>query len=483
MLKIKYPKLSLQKAREELKKDFEQISQTDKTLVKYQRMRTKQLSKLDAQSKGYAVYKKDFSTGNKNLDDYLKDELKLFRELFEEIAGLLDELFTSVENINSADNKDFNSLNNQRNRARSVAEVAKYTYDKLNINTETTLFKEFLAAVKKIESGNNESISDEIKNVGRLMFRLVQEGVYELVAMASVVGTIVQSRVLTRQELQKMFKEQKIQHTGPAGNKAGSELGTTDFTFLYGKMRIGVDVKADREIYKKEYSEKNALYNIIESVLSNSMPHGLVKMTHSDTKGFMDMYAYVLTNMLTMKTIANKGLGVPNAKPYSETRLRNFAMIPLQQVAMISGTAKFIDEYLALFDNNLRKQLLILMGDRIMFISEFIREIQKKMYEVLDMRKYDSVGFVDLPTLKLDNNVKITALEAGLPETLLANMISDKIQLQRDLLNTSKQPQGTGSLYPELFTGLKSQMAEIAEQVLGKKFKLTMKFTFNQFKK
>jgi hypothetical protein len=147
-------------------------------------------------------------------------------------------------------------------------------------------------------------------------------------------------------------------------------------------------------------------------------------------------------------------------------------MQPIQRVAMISATGKFIETYLDTFDNDLRSQLIVLMGDRVLFLSDFIDEIKKKMYQAIG-GKYYVLGSVDIGSLK-----------NAIPASLVEDMVQNKIKRQDIIFAKGVDLEsGTGGIYPKLFSGsLKTRMKKITENVLGRNFQVSLRFKFNRLK-
>jgi hypothetical protein len=241
-------------------------------------------------------------------------------------------------------------------------------------------------------------------------------------------------------------------------------------------MKVGIDIKANREIYGKSVSKKNYIFDTISQLMSDSMPYGVVKTGGLLDPSYIDRYAYVLTNMLTMDTIRMGGIEVPNAAPVNQLEMYTEMLVPMQKIAMVAATANFIDEYLAIFKTDLRDQFIILMGDNILFLTEFISAVANKISELagFDM-KYDSLGFVDFPSIdkKLDTNLPSMKEKVekeyskGVASFGFVKAMVDAKTNAKDLI---LQPGmgNTGSIYPRLFKDLSSEMRVITNEVLGK---------------
>jgi hypothetical protein len=250
------------------------------------------------------------------------------------------------------------------------------------------------------------------------------------------------------------------------GAKNKDSLGTTDLIFDFGSIKVGFDIKASREMYSKSTNKSGYIFNTIKNALSEQMPRGIVKGGTSIGGDYVERFAYVLTTMLTLTAIKKSGIKVPNAAPINSSEMYNEMYLPIQRVALVTAAAHFIDEYLYLFKTDLRSQIVILMGDNVMFLTEFIDHVAGKIYAVMIGAKYDNIGYIDFPTIQAEVDKQYKS--GLLPKGVVKKMVDDKVSLQNKLLSPGGGAD-SGTIYPRLFSQLSPQMNAITNKVLGKR--------------
>ena len=150
-------------------------------------------------------------------------------------------------------------------------------------------------------------------------------------------------------------------------------------------------------------------------------------------------------------------------------------MNSLQSVALLTSTVYFIDNYIkqVLSQSTEHDQIIVLLGDNMMFLSEMIEGVHNMMSTYGDdLKKYNSLGLV-----YMDSTDDISAYMEKTPK--FEEMLTRKSRL----ITTYNRNNKTTDWYPDLFQRTKSKMQDITEQVLGQSFTVRLMFTFDRFKK
>ena len=143
-------------------------------------------------------------------------------------------------------------------------------------------------------------------------------------------------------------------------------------------------------------------------------------------------------------------------------------MNPIQQIAMLSSIAKFITQYVHTFTNNTRDQIIVLMGDEVLFLTEFLDKIKDIATSIVLGGDYNQAGHATIPKL----NKKTHGLKS-----FVAELSRNKVKLQNKILTEGTK---STSIYPELFNNLQEEMKRITDKVLGKEYTIRLQFKFDK---
>ena len=452
----------------------------DPFVQSYLETREDTLSIDDALKRGFdvaekAINKQKGSNKQSAKTQYIQEKLKGYKDMFKMISEYLDTLFKIIEKFpESNPSKHKNFLKTMRGKAKAISESANKNYVKKAPNS----FRDMLKLMRDIEDGKVDTLAKASTDLVSKMFRAVNETMYELVVLAASMEALFKTENVTVEMIGEALKNGKVTWVGPAGMSAKNKdsLGTTDLIFNFGDIKIGFDVKASREVYSKSTNKSGYVFNTIKNALSEQMPRGIVKGGSSIGGDYIEKFAYVLTTMLTMSAIKKSGIEVPNAAPINSAEMYSEMYLPIQRVALVTAAAHFIDEYLYLFKTDLRSQIVILMGDNVMFLTEFIDHVASKIYSVMTGGNYDNIGFVDFPSIQAQVDKEYS--KGFLPKGLVKKMVDDKVDLQRSLFSPGGGAD-SGTIYPRLFSQLTPQMNAITNKVLGKRWMLRFQFKFN----
>ena len=336
----------------------------------------------DDEFKKYMENEKDKIVGmtkKEQKSKYIKDRIKKYRKLFSDINKFLEATMEYYQSLAQNDDTKtlLKNLQNYKNAAQAIAS-RKLTHYGIKEPSDTML--EIVKMLKTIADGDAKNY----RQVGgkkfiRKLFNALNETVLELITVAALNG----ATSIVGNADNKNF----IEWVGGLGGKG--EEGTTDFIFNLGKLKIGFDFKANREVYTKNYSPKFGIINYVAEAL-------ITKAAIPGGEEITNLYAYAMTNMYVMNAIDKLAIEIPKAQKVDEGFLKRDIQISLQRLALVSSTVHFIKTYIEFFNNELRDQIVIVLSERVFFLSEFMDRVAQLLenYQGGEM-KYDSLGFVN----------------------------------------------------------------------------------------
>jgi hypothetical protein len=166
------------------------------------------------------------------------------------------------------------------------------------------------------------------------------------------------------------------------GKENKSKIGTTDFVFKVATLKIGYDIKASRTLYTKNFSAQGAFFDIIRSVIDKSPELEIFKNSSLKDKNFLNELAYSLVNAAALRAAELDGEGNNNGLPLSsegkDEKTKKDVHSTLQKIALTGALVRFLDEYMSSYHNEIRSQIIILLGDNVIFLSEFLGFLKEK---------------------------------------------------------------------------------------------------------
>lgn len=376
----------------------------DKLASEYINQRSTDFSLADAES-AFGIAKSEITKGlvkdkdgnptNPALLSYVQKRLDILQQLFGDIGALLDDVYKALQSINT--NKSVKLLNTMKNKAKKLANTkATSKVSKKNAPSMQALLK----IIRNIANGNITRLKDLGDNLPRKMLQAMSEMAYELVVAAAMAHSLILTKSNSEKVIIEALKKGDFEWTGSEGT-ANKSLGTTDFIFKIGTLKIGFDVKANQEEYTHNIRRNDAMIKLINESLTSSMPKGMVKVSAPGAGNYAELFGYALVNMLTMTAISGSGIEVPNAAQVNISKMKQEIFLPIQKLAVTLGVAEFVDNYLALFDTERRKQVVVLLGDNIIFLTEFMAKINKLVISMLSGNiSYGDVGDIRLPSIE-----------------------------------------------------------------------------------
>lgn len=449
-------------------------------------------SKFNYVKKELLARSKGDSSTESEVQKYIKDKLSVLQGFFLELSNFLDSIYDVLNQLGTDNPNNYNMptlLNTMRKKARKVSSSA----DKIVIHRSTDKkMKIVLQMIRDIEQGKIEKLGDLGNNFHSKMFNAINESMYEYIGAAVAAALLIKGQKASAALVNDMIKSGGLEFTGQAGQQAGNqeELATTDFIIKLGTINVGYDVKANRETYTHNYGgKKHNIVKILSNALGDGLQYGAIPAgTKVDQKSYLNIFAYSFVNMLAMDAINRGGIDVPNSEKVNQAKMYEDLFVPIQRIILVSAVAQFLDNYLGTFSNNKRDQIIILLGDNIIFLSEFLKEIEKMIFTLISTGKYDSLGYVEISDIRSEIK-KVTK------KTSLMSLVEDLSNQKTDWILKKKSTlfinaggagtSGTGSWYPLIFSdaGIKSKMRDIAEAALGKNIRIRLAFNFQRLTK
>lgn len=200
---------------------------------------------------------------------------------------------------------------------------------------------------------------------------------------------------------------------------------TTDVTVKVVDMNIGIDVKSNKALYKKSTQKEGYGYEILSSIflgkggfseLGKTAPNGTVMkkfgniLSNPDPE-FLKKITYLLVNSTVFQAEGVKIKAV------------NEAQQGLRTILIIGGLIDFIVTYIARATGESRQQILLVVGDQIIFTTDFV-EHMVKMIESINPDNLKNIYGINYRILD-------EGAENKVPEGLKKKMLKEKLKLVR----------------------------------------------------
>lgn len=168
----------------------------------------------------------------------------------------------------------------------------------------------------------------------------------------------------TEEGLQKIIDGKKqnvtMQLTGDMGT---NKVGVSDLALDLGELVVGVDVKSSAKLYTKSTQKGGYGYELTSQIL---LGEGGITQFFGNLGGqdpeLLKKIAYILVNMAIFEKV--EGLKDPGKKEEGYRAMRS--------IVMMAAIVDFMKSYIKKFDNMYRKQILIMAGDQVYFLTELI---------------------------------------------------------------------------------------------------------------
>jgi hypothetical protein len=139
---------------------------------------------------------------------------------------------------------------------------------------------------------------------------------------------------------------------------------TTDVITKMGTMKIGVDVKSGSHLYSKSTQSVGSQYKLIANILlDNTQFKEFFGNLNTSDPDLLKEIAYILVNMTVFQ---QADVGLEQSENIVEIEKG------LKFLTMLTGIMDFLMEYVKTFDNIYRKQILIIAGKDVFFLTDLI---------------------------------------------------------------------------------------------------------------
>lgn len=202
----------------------------------------------------------------------------------------------------------------------------------------------------------------------------------------------------TEDGLQKIVKNKEqnvtMQLTGDMGT---SKVGVTDLVLMLGDMNVGVDVKSSAKLYTKSTQGSGYGYELTAQILlgEGGLTDFFGNLGGQDPE-LMKKIAYILVNMSIFEV--TEGLKDPGKKEEAYRSMRS--------LVMMGAIVDFIRKYIQEFDNKYRKQILIMAGNQVYFLTELI-DMLVYMIKKIKSASGSAYGSFAYITSKRDESVNV----------------------------------------------------------------------------
>ena len=367
------------------------------------------------------------------------------------------------ENAKSA----YSFLGTMKSKATQILSGPVNTYTKKHPKKNSKDLEGVKNIIMNFRDGKITTIGKANTAVSKLL-KFINGTLFELVAANAIVMSNAHGKKHTYYTVVEALDKAGVRWTGPQFNDG--IYGTTDIIFSVGKLKIGYDVKSSRELYMKTYSGQGALFDFVKQSLLGELPYKLFDGSIAGGTDILDLFAYGIVNASAMVAMDSKGVYVDSGSELNMAFINNNLMIPLQRIGILSATVKFIDEYLGTFSNNLRDQIVILMGDNVIFLTDFLIHIKKLIAQFYVSGNYNNIGYII-------TGEKFETLANKIPKNLLTEIARYKYDLTT---SDSIEKLGKKSFYPHFLIALRDKFTTITESVLGSSISIQLNFKFNK---
>jgi len=185
-----------------------------------------------------------------------------------------------------------------------------------------------------------------------------------------------------------------MQLTGDMGT---DKVGVTDLVLKIGDMVVGVDVKSSAKLYTKSTQRSGYGYELTSEILlgKGGMTKFFGNLGGQDPE-LMKKLAYILVNMSIFEKV--EGLKDPGKKTEAYKAMRS--------IVMMGALVDFMKSYIEKFDNMYRKQILIMAGNQVYFLTELIDMLVYMIQKIKSTSSSNYGGFAYLASKK-DESVNV----------------------------------------------------------------------------
>jgi hypothetical protein len=169
-----------------------------------------------------------------------------------------------------------------------------------------------------------------------------------------------------------------MQLTGDMGTE---KVGVTDLVVKIGNMNVGVDVKSSAKLYTKSTQGSGYGYELSAQILLGK--GGLTEFFGNlggQDPDLMKKIAYILVNMSIFEKV--EGLKDPGKKDEAYKAMRS--------IVMMAAILDFLKKYIEEFDNLYRKQIVIMAGNQVYFLTDLIDMI---IYMIVKIKSTSSSNY------------------------------------------------------------------------------------------
>jgi hypothetical protein len=365
-------------------------------------------------------------SGFKNKKEYRAAFINKTENLNDEVAVLLNDYVNlSPDNFKSLQAYIERGTGKQLSRKEALAEISKRL---------PTLVKGMgkmmtLASIEQQKIQKNDFTETNIAAIKRR--RQEKEKVIEKIAKEDLVNKLGSAKTL--KEYRPLMTDLRFQHLGImfeplagiflsnfhnkaqegfetmtnkkipnvtmqlTGDMGTDKVGVTDLVLHLGDMTVGVDVKSSAKLYTKSTQRSGYGYELTSSIL---LGQGGITKFFGNLGGkdpdLMKKIAYILVNMSIFEKV--EGLKDPGKKTEAYKAMRS--------IVMMGAIVDFIKKYIEEFDNIYRKQILIMAGDQVYFLTELIDMLVYMIKQIKSTSSSNYGGFAYVKSKK-DESVNV----------------------------------------------------------------------------
>jgi hypothetical protein len=182
-----------------------------------------------------------------------------------------------------------------------------------------------------------------------------------------------------------------MQLTGDMGTE---KVGVTDLVIHLGDMTVGVDVKSSAKLYTKSTQRSGYGYELTAEILlgKGGLTEFFGNLGGKDPE-LMKKIAYMIVNMSIFEKV--EGLKDPGKKTE--------AYRAMQSIVMMGAIVDFMKKYISEFDNIYRKQILIMAGNQVYFLTELIDMLVYMIQKIKSTSGSNYGGFAYIASKKDDS--------------------------------------------------------------------------------
>jgi len=335
---------------------------------------------LNSLKKTMENYKKSTTTFTRQ--EALSHVLDYSQEATKSIGDLISTI--SEENMR-ASHKDFSETNVEaiKKRKKLAADIAE------ELGNENSALAQKLKTVKTL--GQLKSYMTDIRKhyLGEVFEILVAMNLGDFHRM--FVGEMMKLK-------DKKIPGMSFTIVGDVRDAKKDDLFTTDFITRLGAMKIGVDVKSSSHLYGKSTQSVGSQYTLMANILldKTKFKDFFGNLNASDPELLKEI-AYILTNMTVFQQTGDALKVTDKVKQLEES---------LKFLTMLTGIMDFLMTYVKTFNNIYRKQILVIAGNDVFFLTDLIDMLismvqqlkfgDKRLFGSFTEYKAETTGRVDL---------------------------------------------------------------------------------------